>query len=146
MDLHTLAVNKDSIIAPHGKAYGTREKGGGDFLCHNRKNCGHQEPKKLELSLSFTAEQPVELHVHGFCFALDDVVIRKPNCGGVITLNGRFGLRPTHLDKGLTSLDHGFGADEEAKNFGFSSRRHNKLDYLGDSDNRDIAGRDRGFF
>ena len=55
-------------------------------------------------------------------------------------------MRPTHLDKGLTKLDHGFGADEEAINFGFGSRGHNKLDYLGDSENMVIYGRDRDVF
>ena len=52
------------------------------------------------------------LYVHGFGFALDDGVISNPNHGGVITLDVRFGMRPTHLNKGLTNLDHGFGADE----------------------------------
>ena len=42
-------------------------------------------------------------------------------------------------------MDHGFGADEKARNFGFVSRGHNKLDYLGGSENRAISGRDRGF-
>ena len=55
-------------------------------------------------------------------------------------------MRPTHLDKGLMKLDHGFGADEEAINFGFGSRRHNKHDYLGNSENMSISSRDRGVF
>ena len=86
------------------------------------------------------------MHVHGFGFALNDGVISHPNCGGVITLDGIFGLRPTHLDKGLKNLDHGFGADEEARNLGFGSRGYNKLDYLGNSENRSISGRNRGVF
>ena len=46
----------------------------------------------------------------------------------------------------MTKLDHGFGADEEARNLGFGSREHNKLDYLGDSENGAISGRYRGVF
>ena len=92
------------------------------------------------------AAEPVVLHVHGFGFALDDGVISNPNCGGVITLDGVFELRPTHLDKVLTKLDYVFGANEEASNFGFGRRGHNKLDYFDDSENRSIYGRDRGVF
>ena len=110
------------------------------------KIVGTRGPKDPELTLSFTVAEPVVPHVHGFGFALDDGVISNPNCGGVITLDGIFGLRPTNLDKGLTKLDHGFGADEEASNLGFGSRGHNKLDYLGDSENRAISGRYRGVF
>ena len=96
--------------------------------------------------MSFTAAKPVVLHVHGFGFALDDGVISNPNCGGVITLKWIFGMRPTHLDKGMTKLDHGFGADEEARYSGFGSRGHNKLDYLGKIENREISGRDMDIF
>ena len=86
------------------------------------------------------------LHVHSFGFALDDSVISNPNCSGVIKLDGIFGLRPTNIDKSLTKLDHGFGAYEEASNSGFNSRGHDKLDYLGNSENRSIYVRDRGVF
>ena len=68
------------------------------------------------------------------------------NCSGVIILDSIFGLRPTHIDKVLTKLDHGFGAYEEAINFGFGSRGHDKIDYLGDSDHRAISSRDRSVF
>ena len=95
---------------------------------------GTRSPKGPELALRFAAAEPVVLYVHGFGITLYDGFIRNTNCSGVITLDGRFGLRPTHLDKGLKNLDHGFGADEEASNFGFSSRGHEKLDYLGDSE------------
>ena len=107
---------------------------------------GTRSPKKPGLTLSFTAAEPVVLHVNGFGFALDDGVISNPNCGGVITLGGRFGMNPTNLDNGLTNLEHGFGADEEASNFGFGSRGHNKLNYLGDSENKAVYVRYRGFF
>ena len=75
------------------------------------KIVGTRRPKEPELTLSFTVAEPVVLHVNGFGFSLDDGFIRKPNCGGVIKMDRRFEMRPTHLDKGLTELDHGFGAD-----------------------------------
>ena len=106
MDLHNLVVNKESMVTPHGWSYRLHDKRGGDCLC---------------TSLSFVAAEPVVLHVDGFGFVLDDGVIYKSNCGGVITLDGRFGIRTTHLDKGMTKLDHGFGADEEASNLGFGA-------------------------
>ena len=110
------------------------------------KIVGTRIPKEPELNLSFTAAEPVVLHVHGFGFSLNDGVISNTNCSGVITLDGRFWMRPTHLNKGLTNLDYGFGEDEEAISFGFGSRGHDKLDYLGNSDHMEIYGRDRSVF
>ena len=81
-----------------------------------------------------------------FGVTLDDAVIINTNCRVFITLDGGFGLSPPHLDKGLTKLDHGFGADEEARNFGFGSRGHDKLDYLVNSEDRAISGRDKIVF
>ena len=92
------------------------------------------------------AAEPVVLHFHCFGFAMDDGVIWNPNCSGVITLDGIFEMRPTHLNKGLTKLDHVFGAHEEARIFGFVSRGYNKLEYLDDSEDRDISDRYRGVF
>ena len=110
------------------------------------KIVGTRRPKEPELTLSFTVAEPVILHLHGFGFALDDGVSSNNNCSGVIIIDSIFGLRPTHIYKVLTKLDHGFGAYEEAINFGFGSRGHNKLDYSGDSEHRDISSRDRSVF
>ena len=105
-----------------GRTMGLVIKGGGDFCAIIGKIVGTRSPPKPELTLSFMAAEPVVLHVHGFGFELDDGVISNPRCGGVITLDGIFVLRPNHLHKGMTKLDHGFGADEEASYFGFESR------------------------
>ena len=96
--------------------------------------------------MRFAAAEPVVLYVYGFGLTLDESVISNNNCSGVITMDGRFGMSPTHLNKGLTKLDHGFGADEEASDFGFGSIGHEKLDYLGASEHRSIYGRDRSVF
>ena len=121
-------------------------KGGVIFGAIIGKIIGTRSLKEPELALSFTAAEPVVLYVHDFSLTLDDGVIRNTNCSGVITLDGIFGLRPTHINKGLTKLEHGFGAYEEARNIGFGSRGHDKLDYLGNSEERDISGRDRSVF
>ena len=72
----------------------------GDYFCAIiGKIVGTKSPKEPELTLRFTAVESVVLHVHGFGFALDDGVIINPNCGGVITLDGIFGLRPTNSIK-----------------------------------------------
>ena len=83
----------------------------------------------------------VILHVHGFCLMLDDGFISNTKCIGFIALDGIFGMRPNHINKGLTNLGHGFGTDEEARNFGFGSRGHDKLDNLGNSKYRAVSGR-----
>ena len=61
-------------------------------------------------------------------------------------MDGIFRLRLTHLDKGLTNLDHGFGADVDVINLVFGRRGHDKIDYLGDIEDRAIFGRDRSLF
>ena len=110
------------------------------------KIVGTSIPKEPELALSFAAAEPVVLHVYSFGVTLDDGVIRNTNCSGVIKLDRRFGMRKTHLDKGLMKLEHGFDVDEETSNFGFGSRGHDKLNYLGNSEDRSIYGRDSSVF
>ena len=147
MHIHTLAVNIVRMITPYGYAYWLHDKAEGViFVAKIGKIVCTSSPKEPELALIFVAAEPVVLHLHGFGLTLDDVIIRNINCSGVITLDGRFGMRPTHLDKGLKNLDHGSGADEEAVYFGFGSRGHDKLDYLGDSEDRAISGMDRSVF
>ena len=71
-----------------------------------------RSPKETELILSFAAAEPVVLHVHGFCLALNDGVVRFTHGSGVIALDGAFGLRPTHFDEGILKWNHGLGIDE----------------------------------
>ena len=129
-----------------GRPMGIMIKGGVIFGAIIGNIVSTRIPKEPELALSFAAGEPVVLHVHGFGLTLDDGVISNTNYSGVITLDGRFGMGPTHIDKVLTKLDHGFGAYEESRNFGFGSRGHEKLDYFGDSEDRAIYGRDRIVF
>ena len=121
-------------------------KGGVIFGAIIVKIVGTRSPKEPELTLSFATVEPVVLRVHGFGITLDDGFIRNTNHSGVIALDGRSGLRPTHINKVLTNLDHGFGTDEEARNFGFGSRGHEKLDNLGNNKDIAVSVRDRSVF
>ena len=69
-------------------------------------------PKEAELILSFAAEEPVVLHVHGFCLALNGCVVRYTHGSGVIALDGGFRLRPTHFDEGIPKWNHSLSTDE----------------------------------
>ena len=69
-------------------------------------------PKELELTLIFAAAETVVLHVHGFCLALNDGVVRYTHSSGVIALDGGFRLRSTHFDEGIPKWNHGLGTDE----------------------------------
>ena len=129
-----------------GRPMGFMIEGGVIFCAIIGNIVGTRIQKEPESTLRFMVAEPVILHVHGFGFALDDVVSSNNNYSGVIIMDSTFGLRPTHIDKVLTKLDHGFGAYEEASNFGFGSRGHDKIDYLGDSDHRAISSRDRSVF
>ena len=40
-------------------------------------------------------------------------------------------MRSDHFDESVPDGYHGLGADEEAREFGFSNGRHDVLDYLG---------------
>ena len=50
-----------------------------------------RSPKEAELTLSFMSAEPVVLHVHGFCLALNDGVVRYTHGSGVISLDGALG-------------------------------------------------------
>ncbi len=47
-------------------------------------------------------------------------------------MDGCAWLRPTHFDEGLTEGGHFIGCGVVSAEFGFGSRRHVKLHYLGD--------------
>jgi hypothetical protein len=51
---------------------------------------------------------------------------------GVVCLDWCAWLQPTYFDEGLTEGDHFLGCGVESAEFGFSGRRHDKLQYLGD--------------
>ena len=74
-------------------------------------------PEKSELALGFSAAEPVEFHVHGFCFARDAGFFGHADCCGVVALDGSWGMGPSHFGEGLTERDHFFGYKEETSKF-----------------------------
>jgi hypothetical protein len=70
-------------------------------------------------------------------FANGEVV--DANGSGVVHLDGRVWLQPTLLDESLMEGDHFLGCGVESTEFGFGGRRHDKLHYLGDGENRTIV-------
>ena len=59
------------------------------------------------------AESP-EAHVHGLENFIDHGVVGDAGGGRVVALDGRAGLRPSHLCESVLKGYHGFGAYEEA--------------------------------
>ena len=70
-------------------------------------------PTTSKLALGLVASESVETHVHGFDSTWNDGVVANADGGGVISLDGRFGLRPTHFNKGLAHRHHFLGGNEE---------------------------------
>ena len=62
---------------------------------------------------------PPESHVHGFEVFGDNGLVDESGGGGVVGLDGRLRLWPTHFGKGLAHGDHIFVVDEEACKFSF---------------------------
>ncbi len=79
------------------------------------------------------------MEVHGLDFLQDDGEVGDANSSGVLCLNGCAWLQPTHFNEGLTEGDHFLGCGVESAKFGFGGRRHDKLHYLGDQENRTIV-------
>ncbi len=69
----------------------------------------------------------------------DDGEVGDANGSGVVCLDGYLWLRPTHFDEGSMEGGHFLGCGVESTKFGFSGRRHDKLHYLGDQENRIIV-------
>ncbi len=72
-------------------------------------------------------------------FLRDNGEVGDTNGSGVVCLDGHAWLRPTQFDEGLTEGDHFLGCGAESAEFGFGSRRHDKLHYLGDQENWTIV-------
>ncbi len=69
----------------------------------------------------------------------DDGEVGDASGSGGVLLEGRAWLRPTHINEGLMEVDHFLGCGIGVADFGFGSRRHDKLHYLEDQENRTIV-------
>ncbi len=71
----------------------------------------------------------------------DNGEVGDANGSGVVHLYGHVWLQPTHFDEDstLTEGDHFLGCGVESAKFAFGSRRHDKLHYLADQENRTVV-------
>ena len=91
-------------------------------------------PVVAKVVLGVAAAEPPEAYVHGFEHHVHHGFVGDANGGGVVTLNGRGGVSPAHFHESISMGYHGFGADEEAREFGFSGGRHDVFNYLGNGE------------
>ena len=82
--------------------------------------------------MGIAAADPPEAYVHGLEHFIDHGVVGDAAGGRVVALDGRDSLRPSHFCVSFSKGYHGFGADEEAQEFGFSGGRRDVLDDLCD--------------
>ncbi len=64
-------------------------------------------------------------------FLRDNGEVGDANGSGVVHLDGRAWLWPTHFNEGLTKGDHFLGSGIESTKFGFGGRKNDKFHYLG---------------
>ncbi len=69
----------------------------------------------------------------------DNGEVSDVNGSGVVCLDGCVWLRPTHFHEGLMEGGDFLSYGVESAKFGFGSRRHDKLHYLGDGESRTIV-------
>ena len=74
---------------------------GGVFWC----------PLVVKVVLGVAALDPPEAHVNEFEHLVHHGLVCDANGGGVVSLNGRGGLRPAHFHESFSKGYHGFGAD-----------------------------------
>ncbi len=72
------------------------------------------------------------MEIHGFGFLQDNGEVGDASGSGVVCLDGRAWLRPTHFNEGLLEGGHFLGGGVESAEFSFGGRRHDKFHYLGD--------------
>ena len=75
---------------------------------------GTRSPEVAKLALQVSAPKPVEFHAHGLCLAVNYCFVGCSGSGGVVALDMRPGLGPSHFGKQLAEWDHLFGADVKA--------------------------------
>ena len=75
---------------------------------------GARIPEVDKLAMRVSALKPVELYVRGIFLAGNDCFVGYSNGGGVVALDRRSGLGPSHFGKRLVEWDHFFGADVKA--------------------------------
>ncbi len=63
-------------------------------------------PVKAELALGSTASEPMEMHPDHLDPALNDCVLDESGGSGIVSLDGRWWLFPTHFFERIAQGDH----------------------------------------
>ena len=88
-------------------------------------------PVVAELVLGIAAAEALGAHVHGLEHFIYHGIVGDADGGRVVALDGQSGLRPAHFCDIFSEGYHGFGAEKEAQQFGFSGGSRDIFDYLG---------------
>jgi len=78
---------------------------------------GTSIPVVTKLVLRCTESKPPESHIHHLGPAGHNRFVGNPNRGGVISLDRRFWLWPSHSNEGLSMGNHFASRDEEGREF-----------------------------
>ena len=98
-------------------------------------------PIETELPLGGAATKPMEAHPNHFDTTLDDGVTDEARCCGVVSLNGRTGLRPSHLVEGIAKGDHFPGCGVQGCELCLGGGGQDKFDDVGDAEDWPIISR-----
>ena len=59
------------------------------------------------------------MHIHHFASVRDNGIVNNTRSCGVVSLDGAFGLGPSHIDEGLAVGNHLMGRYKESSQLGF---------------------------
>ncbi len=99
---------------------------------------GASIPVVSKLVLRGTAAEPPETHIHHLAPTQNNSVVNSPCSCEVVGLDGALGLGPSHINEGLAVWNHFACSDEEGSKFRFGSGCCNKLDDLGNGEDRAV--------
>ena len=77
----------------------------------------------------------MEVHVHQFYLSWNNGFVDNSDGGGVISLDGRGRLRPSHFDECFMQRNHFLRFNEKRAKFRFGCRGHDKFDDCGNGEN-----------
>ncbi len=104
----------------------------GGAWCGSLLSCGYPYPSSSGTVVETLGSGATISRDPWIWFLWDNGEVGVAKGSGVVHLDGRAWLRPTHFDEGLTEGDHFLGCGVESAKFSFGGRRHDKFNYLGD--------------
>ncbi len=105
----------------------------GGAWCSSPPSCGCPHPSSSGTVVeTLGSNTTISEDPWTFFFLWVNGEVGDANSSGVVHLDGRAWLRPTHFDEGLMEGDHFLGNGVESAKFSFGGRQHDKFHYLGD--------------